>query len=259
MCQKLTKELQDLVAQAERVQARVELGRSKLATAVAGANANVKNDTATQPLPIKNEPFIKDKPQILLLRLSATELPFFEEMAASFMQVLQNAADVKTATTPPEASRLLSSVSAVFVADAGIVEKKNLSLLKSLVDFAKGGGRVIFGGLFSSFIKPSELNSLLATNWQLPWKAGDYTRAVFNANTAVKIPLPGIPESYSMKALHLDRVELDQRVYLRSQSSKQAPATIASVGTGVMGYIGDVNMEQETTALILAMLGLNGH
>lgn len=249
------------MAQAERVQARVELNRSKLATTVAGPapnNVNVKNDNITEPPPIKNEPFIQDKPQILLLRLSATELPFFEEMAAGFMQAFQNAADVKTATTSTEASRLLSDVSAVFVADAGIVEKKNLSLLKSLVGFAKGGGRVIFGGLFPSFIRPNELNTLLATSWQVPWKTGDYLRTDFIANTAVKIPLPNIAKSYSMKALHLDRVGPDQRVYLGNNSPTQSPATITSIGTGVLGYIGDVNMEQETTTLILAMLGLKG-
>ncbi|KAI9032945.1 hypothetical protein DFJ74DRAFT_597421, partial [Hyaloraphidium curvatum] len=95
-------------------------------------------------------------------------------------------------------------------------------------------------------------------------------RTTHRANPAFADRMPGLPERYSMKALHVDGAEADQRVYVPAEGAVtesrvfpvmpvtdkgEAPIAFAKVGEGYLGYVGDVNNETGTQRVILAMIG----
>jgi hypothetical protein len=106
----------------------------------------------------------------------------------------------------------------------------------------------------------------------LPWASGDYHRTTFALNPAMThFETGGMASSYSQKALHVKNVQRGDAVYLPSDESRtesavfpsrpvgdrtQAPAAFAPVGEGKVGYVGDVNNESGTTAVVLRMCGI---
>ena len=80
----------------------------------------------------------------------------------------------------------------------------------------------------------------------------------------------GLPAEYSQKAVFLKNVAKEAAVYLPSGSSRtqslvfppaqvdceQTPVVFAHIGEGWLGYVGDVNNEAESQAVVLAMCGL---
>jgi hypothetical protein len=71
--------------------------------------------------------------------------------------------------------------------------------------------------------------------------------------------------SYSMKVVHVQGAKPEDAVYTPTEDSRTAslvfapslsetPVTYTRVGSGFLGYIGDVNAEEETTGVSLAML-----
>lgn len=109
----------------------------------------------------------------------------------------------------------------------------------------------------------------------LPWKAASYYREEFSLQssfTAFKIDK--LPFQYSMKAAHLVDVEKKHALYAPTPESEYealglgkrvseepvdeeiVAAAFAKVGEGSFGYIGDVNYQEETVKVLLAMLGL---
>ncbi|KAL8911603.1 MAG: hypothetical protein Q9171_003268 [Xanthocarpia ochracea] len=108
----------------------------------------------------------------------------------------------------------------------------------------------------------------------LPWKYGDYHRTTFYLSQRMKTIIGQdravrLLREYSMKANHLKNVTERWRVYVpleQSQSQSavfppsamdqgQTPAAFHKYGEGWLGFIGDVNNEQGTQALLMAMLG----
>jgi hypothetical protein len=77
-----------------------------------------------------------------------------------------------------------------------------------------------------------------------------------------------LPENYSQKAVFLSNVEPNDSVYSPSPESRtqsrvfaaapvnqnQTPIAFTQVGDGRVGYIGDVNNEAGSQAVILAMV-----
>lgn len=73
----------------------------------------------------------------------------------------------------------------------------------------------------------------------------------------------------SLKALHLKNVAPQSRVYAPSKESltqsmvfapsavdlQQCPAAFSRCGKGFLGYLGDVNNEEESQALLISLLG----
>lgn len=109
---------------------------------------------------------------------------------------------------------------------------------------------------------------------------GDYLRTTvylnLNVNTAADVGggrfAHGLPGTYSLKAVSLKGVARDHVVYGPTDLSRverfggagesvdprQSPVVFAKVGDGWLGYVGDVNGEVESTAVIVAMCGLGG-
>ncbi|KAF4311390.1 hypothetical protein GTA08_BOTSDO13129 [Botryosphaeria dothidea] len=106
---------------------------------------------------------------------------------------------------------------AILVVDAGIEERKYNTVRQKLRDYVSGGGTAVFCGVFSGFIHLSDLGALFRTE--------------FGLACAIYVSDEVAPR-------------------------RQTPAAWAKVGKGWIGYIGDVNGEEATDLIILAMCGL---
>lgn len=108
--------------------------------------------------------------------------------------------------------------------------------------------------------------------WDLPWEAGSYHRTTLYLNQeAIERPTTGLLPSYSQKAVFLRHVDPDTAWYVASDRSVveslvplpgpginllETPVAYARVGDGWIVYVGDVNGEKGTDAVVLGMLGL---
>ncbi|KAK0227915.1 hypothetical protein IW262DRAFT_1347813 [Armillaria fumosa] len=197
-----------------------------------------------------------------ILLISLENEPFFEDIHKNLLVALRSKRRVIQALSADDAMQSLASpnIAGVFVTDPGIVRKKHKRVLTKLVSYTKDGGLVVFGGLFSTFIRPPEMDKFWSTVWGVSWKMGDYQRKVFHrqeGNDTVKSS-KGLHASYSMKAVHLKGINSAAAVYMdRDQHGElQAPVVRVKFGAGYLGYLGDVNAEVESTDVVLAMLGL---
>lgn len=212
------------------------------------------------------------KPLVCLLTLDKPD--FFNDLYKDFVRLLQSKARVQQIKTPEDARAAYTSrppPAAILSADESLTASTRISLLDEALSYVRAGGILLFMGLFSSFTRPSDINTLFA-RLGLPWSSGDYHRTTFKINLDMKhFDTDGLARSYSQKALHLANVAHADAIYLPSDGShvesmvfgpapiddkKQTPAALAKVGDGKIGYIGDVNNENETMPLVLAMCGI---
>ena len=197
------------------------------------------------------------------------------KMPLHLWPALKEKAAVTFATTAEKALAHIQAgnLKTIILADPAISKECHGTLLKEVTRYAQTGGRVIMCCLFSNFISPPVLNNLLQQEWGLPWRYGDYHRTDFYLNPARvnMCPNPHLPNSYSMKAVSLQSVELASRIYCPTRASTtqsnvfpsqpvtdttQAAVAFTKIDQGWLGYIGDVNAEEESTTVVLAMAGL---
>ncbi|KAF9068046.1 hypothetical protein BDP27DRAFT_1295616 [Rhodocollybia butyracea] len=212
------------------------------------------------------------RPSILILGLLEEDYlsSLFENLISSMRQV----ASCEYATRANDAKNVLARdppPTAVLSIDAGPTMSKYRSLNEQLVRYARAGGIVVFGGNFSNHFAFNTATAFFGA-WGVPWTLGDYHRTTvyLNRNGVPGMNLAGLESSYSVKALNLADVAPDSVVYSPSLDSltqshvfaptsvdiSQAPAAFTKVGSGYMGYTGDVNAEHPTTKIIMAMLHL---
>lgn len=211
------------------------------------------------------------KPQILLLQLGEVyQGEIFNDIYIGLCtKIEEHYKVIKTKTLTTEH---LAHSKAIIVADGGLSKNKHRNIQNRLSEYAKSGGTVILACLFSSFVRGPDFASMCRT-MELPWGWGDYHRTDFALNPAFA-PVFGneafmtLKQSYSMKAVHLTNVNPDAKVYVptdvsRVQSSvfppdrvdtAQTPAVWQKHGQGHIAYIGDVNNESGSQALVMAML-----
>lgn len=211
---------------------------------------------------------------IFILSLDDTWHPkIFQDVCGRLMNTIAERAVVKQAKNTQEALDLFNGddrPQAVFVTDSSVTTPENAIVSDMLTDFARNGGIVVLGGLFSSSIRPNELRSYFQ-KWDLPWRVGSYHRTTVALNqTAEGVPRRELPSSFSQKALFLADVARSAAWYLPNESSvvesgifpsqavptSETPAALTKVGSGWLGYIGDVKTEKSTDLVVLAMLGL---
>ncbi|KAF5386644.1 hypothetical protein D9615_002037 [Tricholomella constricta] len=184
-----------------------------------------------------------------------------EDYKKPTLTALSNKIPIKKAVSSEEALTHLDSphLAGVFVADAALTERKHSQVLSKLVQFTKAGGSVVIGGSFSSWVTPPAMAPFFANNWGIKWKSGSYHRAMFSLNASHDVAKsnPDLPSSYSMKALHIIGVAPGTVVY-REQGANptESPAVRVRCGKGHLGYIGDVNWEEGSIAVLIAMLHL---
>lgn len=215
------------------------------------------------------------KPTILLLQLDQNSS--FEPLYGSFITKLQSLATLNKARQKSQVLQSLASndekPGAILVTDPEIVQHKNL--ITKLMEYVRSGGTLVLMGNFSTFIRPSDQNALFRT-MGLPWKREEYLRTTvyLNASAANSIPSSQktkLPPNYSQKAVFLTGVERNDAWYLPTAESRteslvfagaalgnleMTPVACKRVGEGKVGYVGDVNGEEGSDAVVLAMCGL---
>ncbi|KAL8716071.1 MAG: hypothetical protein Q9225_006241 [Loekoesia sp. 1 TL-2023] len=214
--------------------------------------------------------------QILFLRLGDNaQISIYDDLYKSLHNQIASLCSTTEAKTLPAAQSLLSTqpFKAVLAVDGGIAIRRNNTLQRQLASYAKNGGTVIFCCLFSSFVRPPDMDKLWQ-NFEQSWKSGDYHRTTFYLSQKIKTVLggqraAGLEREYSAKALHLKDVPVASKVYVPLEQSRiesrvfapeavdnsQTSAAYHKYGDGWLGYIGDVNNEEGSQALLLAMLG----
>lgn len=210
------------------------------------------------------------KPLVLVLSLSQFS---YDGMDAQLLQHLKTQSQVEVVKSRDASLRWLSESprpQAILLADQTVTERGQESLLKKLAEYAKSGGTIVFGCRFASFVKPLAMEAMFQRTFGLPWAQGSYHRTTFSLNRQVEnISIDSLAPSYSMKAMNLKNVAQTAAVYLPTETStiqslvfapepvrnlQETPAAFAKVGQGYVGFVGDVNDEEETTPLLAAML-----
>jgi hypothetical protein len=215
-----------------------------------------------------------EKDRILLLALDKEE--YFDEIYTGLLTALKERADITEVNDVSTANAKLASPQvnwkAIVITSAVIASKKSKNLHPKVLEYAKGGGRVIFAGTFSSMIRPPDFDKFFGTVWSLPWKFGDYNRTTFMLNPSRWNELQRnslLLPAYSMKAVHIKGSDFQSAVYITTPNSKiesnvfaatsahkaQAPVVFSPYYEGYVGYVGDVNSEKGSTAVVLAMCG----
>ncbi|PBK64713.1 hypothetical protein ARMSODRAFT_918191 [Armillaria solidipes] len=209
------------------------------------------------------------RPSVLVLALLQERVLY-----PNFAQLMESMAICATVTqveTKGEFARImkLSPPTVVVAIDAGISRPDNAIILSQLLQYTREGGITICCCNFSNHIDPATARSFFAA-WGLPWGLGSYFRTTVQLNRAATgVSLEGLPESYSLKALSLLNVARKHRMYAPSLSSRveskvfgpneipvdinETPCAYGPVGRGWFGYVGDVNNEDGSTQVVMAM------
>ncbi|KAI0449707.1 hypothetical protein F5B21DRAFT_493511, partial [Xylaria acuta] len=143
------------------------------------------------------------------------------------------------------------------------------------MDYVKNrGGIAIVGGPFASFVGPNELNSWIGRRWRMPWRVGQYRRTttVLLQDTHVGLEATTrahLVPSYRSEAWLLKHVPSSDSLYASPEDASSEPEVFGPVpvgaqtaiafgkcGQGWLGYIGDVDNQEGTAEVLLAMMGL---
>jgi hypothetical protein len=212
------------------------------------------------------------RPRIFFLSLD--KQPFFDDMYAHLIDAIASKATIQRASQRTSALTYLSTntPTAIIITDPGITKAAHSAVLEKVISYVRSGGIAIFAGHFSGFIRPTDLDRHFRSPWNLPWQFGDYHRTTVYLNQRVQqVSKLALPAEYSQKAVFLKNVAPDAALYLPSMDSvteshvfpsepvknrEQTPVAFTAVEEGWLGYVGDVNAETESDAVILAMCGL---
>ncbi|KAL8344121.1 hypothetical protein RB601_004578 [Gaeumannomyces tritici] len=142
----------------------------------------------------------------------------------------------------------------IFIADGAI--SRETKLWQRVIDRLRGGATVILGGLFSSMTRPSDVERMFSMVG-LPWKVGTYTRETTKLRKGVldSTATAGLPVEYSQKAVFLQNVDKAARLYVREDKETDVAVAFAKVENGRLAFIGDVNREEGSAKVIMAMCG----
>ncbi|PVH95724.1 hypothetical protein DM02DRAFT_617714 [Periconia macrospinosa] len=215
-------------------------------------------------------PSIAINPRVLLVSLDPSS--WFERMAEDLLDKLETAATLEQAADPDSAIEAVTEQPlphAVLVTDGNII--KHRGVYAKLLDYVRGGGTLVFMGCFPGEINPEDLNDLLREAG-LPWEMEGYYRVTVHRNdTEETAPHTSLLSSYSQKAVFLRNVDRKDAWYRLGESSRteslvfapvelgdkdQTPIAMTRIGEGKFGYVGDINGEEGSDRVILAMCGL---
>ena len=197
-----------------------------------------------------------------VLLVSLEKESFLDEIIGTLLTTLRAKATVIEAKSAIEAHEALqSNPTAVLVTDAAITDAKHRPTAQALAQYAQTGGTVVLGGLMSSFATPPDFDAMMKDVWKLPWKFGSYTRDEAHlAGAALAWKLEGATKVTLSLAIHLKAVWLadvaqGDRVYTpKYQAQGEAAVAFARCGEGFVGWVGDVNSQNELDAVYVTML-----
>jgi hypothetical protein len=182
----------------------------------------------------------------------------FDSVHGELISQINSKAKMERATTPSAAIWLLSQQpppAVILVADAGITRHRKV--WESVMDRLHGGATVVLAGCFSSMVTMGQFDRFFA-RLGLRWRRGSYQRQTVNLHReVVGAQLASqLPPAYSQKALFVSGVEKSAVWYSAEENSSEAAVVFEKVGAGKLGYVGDVNGEEGSNAVVLAMCGL---
>ncbi|XDG09919.1 hypothetical protein ABKA04_009534 [Annulohypoxylon sp. FPYF3050] len=199
-------------------------------------------------------PTTSGQPRVLCLCLDYESM--FNDIYASLISRITAKAKLDRATTQKAALDMLTQSpppSVIFVTDAGAVT--TVKVWERVIDCLRGGSTVVLAACFSSFVNQGQFDRCFA-RIGLPWKRGDYYRTNVSLRPgAVADRLKKqLLSTYSQKALYVQGVARSDVWYAGGKD--EVAVAFTKVGNGMLGYVGDVNGEDGSEAVVLAMLGL---
>jgi hypothetical protein len=216
---------------------------------------------------------MSSKPTILLIEFNKES--FQDEMSAHMLGALKSRASVIQSITPKDASSKITSLvpTTILITTADFAKKKHAALHSKVVEYARAGGTVIICGQFCNMISPPDFDAFFLSTWGKAWKFGNYHRSTYSVNPQrhPRLRDQRFPEKYCVKAVHIKGTPVSDMVYVSTEDSvvqslvfsaspqspahrpDQAPVIFTSFGNGYLGYIGDVNQENETSDVIIAL------
>ncbi|KAL1975374.1 hypothetical protein VTN31DRAFT_3766 [Thermomyces dupontii] len=177
---------------------------------------------------------------------------------------------------PPQVPR------AILVTDPRITEKNcPVRLVNLLKTYMGGGGTVILCCSFSSLVRWPDLDKFFRTKLDVPWVVSKYTREELCLNLE-SYRLSGLIRRHRslhdtsyQKAVFLKYVHIEDALYVEKPYDDEddyeddeypldppppeplrTPVVFAPYGNGHLGYVGDVNQQEETDEVLLAMCDL---
>ncbi|KAH7101471.1 hypothetical protein BKA62DRAFT_703065 [Auriculariales sp. MPI-PUGE-AT-0066] len=199
------------------------------------------------------------KPFIVICdTLNSASGSLFEEFWGDFLRALRARARVETAQSASELIDMLKQIpKAVFIADSALVKEKDAAA-KTLA-YVRAGGRAILCATFGQMIDMPSMDAFFVS-WGLSWKAGNYGRRTSKMTPTFQRQsgeLALLHQSYSMKAIYIANAAAAKRVYVSADGDKnQASVVFDDLGAGKVGWLGDINAEQESTPILLWLAGL---
>jgi hypothetical protein len=195
-------------------------------------------------------------PHILALCFEYEDL--FYTVHDGLVQQLSAKSRLQRATTPAAALDMLSlspAPSVILVADAAMT--RHNKICERVIDLLRKGATVVLAGCFSSMVSQGQFDRFFARVGLL-WRRGSYYRVTTRLRRrAVGDRLAGrLPAAYSQKAVFVKRVDKSAVWYAEKETGNEAAVVFAKVGKGMLGYVGDVNGEEGSKAVVLAMCGL---
>jgi hypothetical protein len=206
-----------------------------------------------------------DKARVAVIALEKRDL---EKTFPELITSLRDNFDVVMVESLVAAQKLFTNeqnLAAVLVTDAGIARPEAALLYPKLRHYVEDdAGNVVFCGLFSS-ATAADVFDVSFGIFNLGWKRGECLRTNFSLapSTVLETDLPIL---CSMKA-SLVKAPGAAAVYLPSGQARsqhfahaaadvpkdQTPVAFAPFGAGYVGYVGDVDAEEESTAVVLEM------
>jgi hypothetical protein len=186
--------------------------------------------------------------------------PSSDRMCRPLLDTLVTKATLERASKPEAALKYLSTnlPTAIIITDSAITEPEHAALLEKIISYVRDGGTAILAGYFTCFVNWFDPHGFFR-RWDLPWEFASYTRETVYVNLHVQqIDKVGLPAAYNNKALFLKNVSRNAALYhpLEDHNRTETSVAFAAVGKGRLGYVGDVNGEEGTNAIIVAMCGL---
>ncbi|KAI6391314.1 hypothetical protein MCOR23_009031 [Pyricularia oryzae] len=173
-------------------------------------------------------------------------------------KITAKASSVQIAGTVDEAvSKLNQSPPPSVILDVDGTIPRQRKLLERVIDLMHGGATVVLAGSFSTFVTSGEMDRMFATIG-LPWTMASYTRETVKLRRrAVPDDIAGrLSSAHIQKALFLGNVNEADAWYGRGENHPEAAVAFTKVGNGKLGYVGDVNGEDISDTVIMAMCGL---
>ena len=219
----------------------------------------------SKALPL-SESSSKDKPLVVVVAL--TNFDLFQDAHADQISALQRFAEIKISRTAEDLIEQFSrpNLHGIYITDRGIVQQVNAHVLHKVEEYTtKHGGTVVIGGLFAGTAHPADFSALFSA-LGLPWTRGAYFRDKVVLNPMHPIATKygrRLPGELSMKAVHVNSLNLEDGLYFghaEASLKNESPVLQVSVGDrkkrGRIGFIGDVNAEEGTETILLALFGL---